>query len=45
MIETYIGRVILCDLGGDVMPTIKPQPGPQENFLACPADIAIYGGS
>lgn len=23
---------------------IKPQPGPQEAFLATPADIAIYGG-
>lgn len=24
---------------------IKPQPGPQESFLASPADIAIFGGS
>ena len=24
---------------------IKPQPGPQENFLSSPADIAIYGGA
>lgn len=24
--------------------TIKPQPGPQEQFLSTPADIAIYGG-
>lgn len=24
---------------------IKPQAGPQENFLASPADIVIYGGS
>ena len=24
---------------------IRPQPGPQEAFLACPADIAIYGGA
>lgn len=24
---------------------IRPQKGPQENFLASPADIAIYGGS
>lgn len=24
---------------------IRPQPGPQENFLGCAADIAIYGGS
>lgn len=24
---------------------IKPQPGPQEDFSACPADIAIYGGA
>lgn len=24
---------------------IKPQPGPQEQFLSTPADIAIYGGS
>lgn len=24
---------------------IRPQPGPQEQFLASPADIAIYGGA
>ncbi len=24
---------------------IRPQKGPQEQFLSCPADIAIYGGS
>ena len=24
---------------------LRPQPGPQEKFLASPADIAIYGGS
>jgi predicted phage terminase large subunit-like protein len=24
---------------------IRPQPGPQEAFLATPADIAVYGGS
>ncbi|WP_322884163.1 terminase family protein [Sinorhizobium medicae] len=24
---------------------IRPQAGPQEQFLSCPADIAIYGGS
>lgn len=24
---------------------IRPQPGPQEAFLACPADICIYGGA
>src|SRR5690348_7858564 len=24
---------------------IKPQPGPQEQFLATSADIAIYGGA
>ena len=24
---------------------LKPQPGPQERFLATPADICIYGGS
>jgi phage terminase large subunit-like protein len=27
------------------MAEIKPQPGPQEKFLATPADIAIYGGA
>ncbi|TNE37196.1 MAG: terminase [Alphaproteobacteria bacterium] len=27
------------------MAVIKPQPGPQEQFLATPADIAIYGGA
>ena len=25
--------------------TLRPQPGPQEAFLASPADIAIYGGA
>lgn len=25
--------------------TLKPQPGPQEAFLASPADIVIYGGA
>ena len=25
--------------------TLKPQPGPQERFLASPADIVIYGGA
>nr|DAU02571.1 MAG TPA: Podovirus DNA encapsidation protein (Gp16) [Caudoviricetes sp.] len=24
---------------------LKPQPGPQEKFLSCPADICIYGGA
>ena len=27
------------------MHVIRPQPGPQEKFLATPADIAIYGGA
>ncbi len=27
------------------MADIRPQPGPQEAFLATPADIAIYGGA
>lgn len=27
------------------MATIRPQPGPQERFLACGADIVIYGGA
>lgn len=27
------------------MSELKPQPGPQENFLKCIADIAIFGGS
>lgn len=26
------------------MPEIRPNPGPQEDFLACSADVAIYGG-
>jgi predicted phage terminase large subunit-like protein len=26
-------------------PTVRPQPGPQEAFLASPADIVIYGGA
>jgi predicted phage terminase large subunit-like protein len=29
----------------EVLPTIAPQPGPQEQFLSTPADIAIYGGA
>lgn len=24
---------------------IRPQPGPQELFLSCPADVGIIGGS
>lgn len=24
---------------------IRPQPGPQEKFLSCPADVAFYGGA
>src|SRR5437016_7311297 len=24
---------------------LRPQPGPQEQFLSSPADIAIYGGA
>src|ERR1700743_1198203 len=24
---------------------IRPQPGPQEDFLASPADIVLYGGA
>ena len=24
---------------------LKPQPGPQEAFLACSADVCIYGGA
>lgn len=27
------------------MTEIRPQKGPQENFLACTADVAIYGGA
>ena len=27
------------------MPRIEPQPGPQTQFLSCPADIAIFGGA
>lgn len=26
-------------------PEVRPQPGPQEVFLSCPADVAIIGGS
>lgn len=26
-------------------PEIRPQPGPQEGFLGCSADIAVYGGA
>lgn len=28
-----------------IMIEIKPQPGPQEQFLSCSADVAIYGGA
>ena len=31
--------------GKDAARKIRPQPGPQEAFLASPADIVIYGGS
>ena len=31
-------------LNGDCL-EIRPHPGPQSAFLACPADIAIYGGA
>ncbi|WP_082342405.1 MULTISPECIES: phage antirepressor N-terminal domain-containing protein [unclassified Shinella] len=31
-------------MSGDAS-VVRPQPGPQTNFLASPADIAIYGGS
>ena len=24
---------------------IRPQPGPQEEFLQCPARLAFYGGA
>lgn len=27
------------------MPTIKPQPGPQERFLASSADVVLFGGA
>lgn len=27
------------------MPVLRPQPGPQEQFLMSPADIVIYGGA
>jgi hypothetical protein len=29
----------------DAPTIIRPQPGPQEAFLASPADIVIYGGA
>lgn len=29
---------------GEPAIVIEPQPGPQEEFLSCPADIAFYGG-
>src|SRR5574337_1579127 len=28
-----------------IAPDVRPQDGPQEMFLSCPADIAIIGGS
>ena len=31
--------------GAIEMTILRPQPGPQEIFLSCPADIAIYGGA
>ena len=31
--------------GENLQRSIRPQPGPQEEFLACTADIAIYGGA
>ena len=32
-------------MGAPDIQVIKPQKGPQENFLACSADIVIYGGA
>lgn len=32
-------------MDGTSPPAVRPQPGPQEAFLASPADIAIYGGA
>ena len=32
-------------MAGPDVTTIRPQPGPQEQFLSSSADIAIYGGS
>ncbi len=29
----------------DNITVFRPQPGPQEDFLACSADVAIYGGA
>lgn len=31
--------------GSSPPPRIQPQPGPQQTFLASPADVAIYGGA
>jgi hypothetical protein len=35
-------------MAGTIVPPelveIRPQPGPQERFLASPADIVVYGG-
>jgi predicted phage terminase large subunit-like protein len=31
--------------GFDIDSDLRPQPGPQEQFLSTPADIAIYGGA
>ena len=44
LLSTYLtmGEAVSKDLA---MQIIKPQPGPQEQFLSSPADIAIYGGS
>ncbi len=32
-------------LAQDTRPQIRPQPGPQTQFLQCDADVVIYGGS
>ena len=38
-----LARLLADDLAG--MAEIRPMPGPQSQFLASPADIAVYGGA
>lgn len=43
-VEAAQGKQLPLD-GFDASSDLGPQPGPQEQFLATPADIAIYGGA
>lgn len=47
MYEHSLKVLMICKKGGgDCLPVVlKPQKGPQEDFLSNKADIVIYGGA